>query len=186
MGPYNTAVLLVNALSATYPVAVMSDGCSLGTASPDAVLHRPAAEAPRPGQASNAYAELPRHAAFLRTQGEFPFEEQRENRFFPEQYQKSQAEPIQTLLDDYLLTTTEKRAVKREREFAWYWGNWFRGQRLPTLTPAAIERARIDLQQGFRFVREKVHGQPTGHILEHYARPRSGATINRYTDWLRH
>lgn len=111
--------------------------------------------------------------------------EQEQNRFNPEQYQKSQAELIQTLLDDYLATTTGKRAVKREREFAWYWGNWFRGQRLPALTPAAIERARIDLQQGFRFVREKVHGQPTGRILEHYARPRSGATLNRYTDWLR-
>lgn len=72
MGPYNTEVLLVNALSATYPVAVMSDGCSLSTASPDAVLQRPATEAPRPGQASNAYAELPRHAAFLRTQGSSP------------------------------------------------------------------------------------------------------------------
>lgn len=112
--------------------------------------------------------------------------EQAQNRFNPSQYQKTQADLIQTLLDDYLATTSGKRAVKREREFAWYWENWFRGQRLPALTPAAIERARIDLQQGFRFVREKVHGQPTGCILEHYARPRSGSTLNRYTDWLRH
>lgn len=92
--------------------------------------------------------------------------EQRENRFFPEQYQKSQAELIQAVLDDYLLTTSGKRAVKREHEFAHWWGHWFTGQRLPALQPAAIERARLDLTRGLRYVKEKVNGQPTGRIVE--------------------
>jgi len=113
-------------------------------------------------------------------------QEQRENRFFPEQHQKSQAELVQTVLDDYLLTTTGKRSVKREMEFAQWWGQWFKGQRLPALTPAAIERARLDLTRGRRFVKEKLDGQPTGRIVEQIARPRSSATLNRFTDWLRH
>lgn len=111
--------------------------------------------------------------------------EQAEGRFFPERYQKNQAELIQTVLDDYLLTTTGKRAVKREHEFAHWWGYWFTGQRLPALQPAAIERARLDLTRGLRYVKEKVNGQPTGRIVEQLASPRSSATLNRYTDWLR-
>src|SRR5690349_21615272 len=69
--------------------------------------------------------------------------EQRENRFFPERYQRSASEPIQAILDDYLMTTGGKRTVKREREFARWWGHWFKGQRTPALQPAAIERARV-------------------------------------------
>lgn len=111
--------------------------------------------------------------------------EQAEGRFFPERYQKSQAELIQTVLDDYLLTTNGKRAVKREYEFAHWWGHWFKGQRLPALQPAAIEKARLDLTRGLRYVREKIDGKPTGRIVEQLASPRSSATLNRYTDWLR-
>jgi hypothetical protein len=66
--------------------------------------------------------------------------EQREGRFFPERYQHSAAEPIQTILDDYLLTTSGKRTVKREREFARWWGQWFKGQRSPALQASAIEK----------------------------------------------
>lgn len=111
--------------------------------------------------------------------------EQREGRFFPEQYQRSATETVQSLLNDYLLTTTGKRAVKREQEFAHWWGQWFKGHRLPALQPAAIERARLDLARGLRYVKEKIEGQETGRIVEQTASPRSNATINRYTDWLR-
>src|SRR5262245_50246916 len=48
--------------------------------------------------------------------------EQRENRFFPERYQHATSELIQTILDDYLLTTAGKWTIKREREFARWWG----------------------------------------------------------------
>src|SRR5215475_11264951 len=41
--------------------------------------------------------------------------EQRDGRFFPEQYQRSASETVQSLLNDYLLTTTGKRAIKREQ-----------------------------------------------------------------------
>ena len=112
--------------------------------------------------------------------------EQREGRFFPEQFQRHASERVQSLLNDYLLTITGKRAVKREHEFAHWWGQWFKGQRLPALQPTAIEKARLELARGLRYVKEKVDGQETGRIVEQTASPRSNATINRYTDWLRH
>jgi len=111
--------------------------------------------------------------------------EQREGRFFPEQYQKSTSETIQQLLDDYLLTTAGKRAVKREQDFARWWGHWFKGQRLPALQPTAIEKARLELARGLRYVKEKVNKQETGRIIEEIGQPRSNATMNRFTDWLR-
>src|SRR5215831_13962574 len=101
--------------------------------------------------------------------------EQREGRFFPEQYQRSASETIQVLLDDYLLTTTGKRAVKREYEFVHWWGNWFKGKRLPSLQPSAIEKARLDLVKGLRYVQEKIDGHETGRFIEQLAAPRSNA-----------
>lgn len=109
-------------------------------------------------------------------------QEQREGRFFPERYQQSAAEPIQAILDDYLATTEGKRTVKREREFAHWWGQWFKGQRTPALQPQAIEKARLDLAKGLRYLKDK----ETGKINPVIKMPRSNATINRFTDWLRH
>lgn len=111
--------------------------------------------------------------------------EQRDGRFFPEQYQRSASETVQGLLQDYLLTTAGKRAVKREQEFAHWWSNWFMGKRLPALQPTAIEKARLELARGLRYTKERGNGQETGKIVEQIASPRSNATINRYTDWLR-
>lgn len=111
--------------------------------------------------------------------------EQREHRLFPEQFQMRNAELIQKMLDDYLLTTSGKRAVKREYQFAHWWGHWFMGQRLPALSPELIERARLDLSRGLRYRTKQVEGEETGTIIEVIASPRSNATINRYTDWLR-
>lgn len=107
--------------------------------------------------------------------------EQRAGRFFPEQYQRSASETVQTLLNDYLLTTAGKRAVKREYEFAHWWGHCFKGKRLPALQPSAIEKARLDLARGLRYVKEKVDGRETDRFIEQMASPRS----NAYTGWLR-
>jgi integrase len=113
-------------------------------------------------------------------------QEQKTGRFFPERFQHSAAEPIQAILDDYLLTTSGKRTVKREREFARWWGQWFNGQRSPALQASAIEKARLDLARGLRYVREKVNKVETGKVIEVIGTARSNATINRFTDWLRH
>ncbi len=113
-------------------------------------------------------------------------QEQKQGRFFPERYQQSASELIQTMLDDYLATTYGKRTVKWERQFAHWWGQWFKGQRTPALQPAAIEKARLDLAKGLRYIHEKIGKQKTGKILEKVGTSRSNATINRYTDWLRH
>ncbi|WP_447603056.1 tyrosine-type recombinase/integrase [Nitrospira sp. Nam80] len=103
-------------------------------------------------------------------------DQQRQGIFFPETYQQRAAEPVQAILDDYMVTTAGKRSVKREREFARWWGNWFKGQRTPALQAATIERARLELAKGLRYADGK----------ETIGAPRAGATINRYTDWLRH
>src|SRR5688572_8650069 len=91
-------------------------------------------------------------------------EEQRQGKFFPQAYQRRAHEPIQAILDDYMLTTVGKRAVKRERDYARWWGRWFQGQTTTSLQPQQIEKARLGLLKG----------------------QRKASTINRYTDWLRH
>ncbi len=63
-----------------------------------------------------------------------------------------------------MLTTVGKRAVKRERDYARWWGRWFQGQTTTSLQPQQIEKARLGLLKG----------------------QRKASTINRYTDWLRH
>jgi integrase len=91
-------------------------------------------------------------------------EEQRQGKFFPAAYQRTAHEPIQAILDDYMLTTVGKRAVKRERDYARWWGRWFEKLTTTSLQPQQIERARLELLKGQRKL----------------------STINRYTDWLRH
>jgi integrase len=90
--------------------------------------------------------------------------EQRDGLFRPERYQRASVEPVQVILDDYMLTAAEKRAVRRERDYARWWGQWFAGQTTAALQPHAIEKARLELRKGKRKL----------------------STINRYTDWLRH
>lgn len=109
-------------------------------------------------------------------------QEQQMGRFFPERYRRqSQAEPIQTILDDYLATTTGKRSVGREQDFKRWWAEWFKGKATTALEPAEIEKARIALLRGVHYVKTD-----TGRLVEEQGKPRSNATINRYTDWLRH
>ena len=91
-------------------------------------------------------------------------QEQKSGQFFPERNQRASAGPVQSLLDDYMATTFGKRAVRRERDFARWWGNWFKGLCTTALQPRTIEKARLDLLKG----------------------DRARATVNRYTDWLRH
>jgi hypothetical protein len=91
-------------------------------------------------------------------------EEQRQGKFFPQAYQRRAHEPIQAIFDDYMLTTVGKRAVRRERDYARWWGAFFQGQTTTSLQPRKIEKARLELLKGHRKL----------------------STINRYTDWLRH
>ena len=108
-------------------------------------------------------------------------QEQRDGRFFPERYQASGAELIQPIIDDYLLTTSGKQAEKWERQYARWWGEWFKGQRTPALQPQAIEKARLALAKGIRYLKDA-----SDTLKETQGKGRSYATINRYTDWLRH
>jgi integrase len=109
-------------------------------------------------------------------------QEQTMGRFFPERYRRqSQTEPIQQILDDYLVTTTGKRSVSRERDFKRWWAEWFKGKTTTALEPAEIEKARIALLRGDRYVKSD-----GGRMVQEEGKPRSNATVNRYTDWLRH
>lgn len=107
-------------------------------------------------------------------------DEQRQGRFFPEQYQRSASKLISVLLADYMTTTDGKRTATYEAHKAAWWSAWFDKQRLPALTPSAIEAARLDLRKGVRFAKE------ASAITKVTGPPRSNATINRHTDWLRH
>ncbi len=74
-----------------------------------------------------------------------------------------------------------KRAIRREREFARWWGNWFKGQRAASLQPRDVERTRVALVNGLRYGKTEA-----GKCRDETGPTRSNATINRYTDWLRH
>lgn len=108
-------------------------------------------------------------------------DEQRQGRFFPEMYQRSAAKLISTLLEDYLATTAGKRTATQERQKANWWSEYFKNRRLPALTPAAIESARVELRKGVRYLKDKA-----GVMQPVSGPPRGNATINRFTDWLRH
>ena len=60
-------------------------------------------------------------------------------------------------------------------------GEWFKGQRTPALQPQAIEKARLALAKGIRYLKDA-----SDTLKETQGKGRSYATINRYTDWLRH
>jgi integrase len=108
--------------------------------------------------------------------------EQQEGRFFPERYKrKAAAEPISKIFDDYLLTTTGKRSVQRERDFKRWWARRLKDADSTSLPAAELERARLDLLRGLRYVESE-----TGRCVEEIGRARTHATVNRYTDWLRH
>jgi hypothetical protein len=75
-------------------------------------------------------------------------EQQRQGKFFPQTYQRRAYESMHTILDDYLLTTVGKRAVKRERDYARWWVRYFQGQTTAGLQPSQIEKAPIGASEG--------------------------------------
>lgn len=89
---------------------------------------------------------------------------QRLGQFFPEQYQRRKSEKMNVLLDDYLKTTIAKRAAKRERDFHRWWKNRHGERTAHGLTAKLLEDDRLAMHE----------------------EGKSFATINRYTDWLRH
>ncbi len=64
---------------------------------------------------------------------------QREQQFFPEQYQRGGYELVQETIDRYLLTIRTKKDQRAERYFAQWWKERFAGQRLNHITPEALE-----------------------------------------------
>jgi integrase len=90
--------------------------------------------------------------------------EQKEGRFFPERYQHGGYSTVESVIDTYLKTATNKKAYEDEKFFGRWWKAWFKDQRLNAITPQRIEEARRQL------LKEK----------------KSPARINRYQAWLRH
>ncbi len=94
--------------------------------------------------------------------------EQREGRFFPERYHH-RGPLVQSFIERYLPTIHHKKTAKEEAVFAAWWGRWYAGQSIRSVTGETLEQARLALRQG-RWSR--------------YGRPRTLARVNRYTQWL--
>lgn len=90
--------------------------------------------------------------------------EQDEGRFFPERYQHGGYSTVESVIDTYLKTATNKKAYEDEKFFGQWWKTWFKDQRLNAITPQRIEEARQHLQKA----------------------KKSPGRINRYQAWLRH
>ncbi len=70
--------------------------------------------------------------------------EQREQRFFPEQYQRSGYAKLADLIDSYMATNTNK-GKGNYRCYAAYWKDRFRDSSVNSVTPAAIDQAKHEL-----------------------------------------
>ncbi len=70
--------------------------------------------------------------------------EQREQRFFPEQYQRGGYAKLADLIDSYMATNTNKSKVN-DRRHAAYWKDQFRDSRVNAITPAALDQAKHEL-----------------------------------------
>lgn len=94
--------------------------------------------------------------------------EQREGRFFPEKYQ-AKGPLVQAFIARYLPTITKKKTGQGEQVMAHWWGVWYEGRTLATITAEDLELARRALLEG---------------MGQRYQRPRSPARVNRYVQWL--
>ncbi len=70
--------------------------------------------------------------------------EQREQQFFPEQYQRSGYAKLVDLIDGYMATNTNK-GKGNDRRYAAHWKAWFRDSSVNAITPAAIDQAKHEL-----------------------------------------
>ena len=68
--------------------------------------------------------------------------QQREQQFFPEQYQRGGYELVQETIDRYLLTIKTKKDQRSQRYFAKWWTLRLAGKRLNHITPDDLEDAR--------------------------------------------
>jgi hypothetical protein len=67
--------------------------------------------------------------------------EQREGRFFPNQYQRRGQVTLEQVISDYMATST-KRSQKEDRRYAKLWTSRFTNAKLGAVTSAAIEKIR--------------------------------------------
>lgn len=70
--------------------------------------------------------------------------EQREGRFFPNQYQRRGQVTLEQVISDYMATST-KRSQKEDRRYAKLWTSRFTNAKLGAVTSAAIEKIRQSL-----------------------------------------
>ncbi|MEX5212678.1 tyrosine-type recombinase/integrase [Nitrospira tepida] len=105
--------------------------------------------------------------------------EQKEGRFFPERYQHGGYEPVDAVIDRYLLTIGAKKQMTQvaERYFAEWWKNYFAGKRLNAITVTALEEARQSLLA--TVVVEAKDEKGTDRLM-------TPQRVNRYMEWLRH
>ncbi len=91
--------------------------------------------------------------------------QQRQGRFFPEQYHERNLASIKDVMVEYLKTrTTLKSHGRDDQYFARWWGNWFGNRPVRDITVGRIEEARQAL------------------LKQGCTPPR----VNRYVAWLRH
>ncbi len=98
--------------------------------------------------------------------------QQREQQFFPEQYQRGGYELVQETIDRYLLTIKTKKDQRSQRYFAKWWTLRLAGKRLNHITPDDLEDARQAL-----LTKGSDPATP---------KPCSPQRVNRYVAWLRH
>src|ERR1051325_1601206 len=74
-------------------------------------------------------------------------QEQRLGRFFPERYQRGGYDLFPEYVQRYMNTIGIKKpsTIRAERHFAGWWAEYFSGQRLNSVTPAALDEARQKL-----------------------------------------